>query len=95
MRFKTISIVEPELVSLLRETADLAATNALVSVGKVPQYISKQEAYKRAGSRRRVDGWILEGALKVYHGKIDLVQLKAIAASANLATYVHNKDRKK
>lgn len=93
-RFKTINIVEPELISLLQESAELGATRALISVGKMSQFISNQEAYRRIGSRRKVDRWIKEGVLNVTEAGIDVTQLNAIAASANLATYVHTKGNK-
>ncbi|WP_392471437.1 hypothetical protein ACF3OC_08560 [Sphingobacterium cellulitidis] len=90
-KFKTINVVEPELITLLQDTANLAATQALVSVGKIPQFITKQEAFRRVGSRRKVEKWIHEGVLKVTEAGIDQNQLNAIATSANLATYVHTK----
>ena len=90
-RFKTINVVEPELISLMEETAEMGATKALVSVGKIPRYINKSEAYRRIGSRRKVERWIREGVLKVSEAGIDLNQLSAISASANLATYIHTK----
>ncbi|MFD1770896.1 hypothetical protein [Sphingobacterium suaedae] len=93
MQFKTISIVEPELIALLNETAELGATKALVSIGAASRYITKQQAYKIVGSRRTVDRWIVAGALKVCHSKIDITELNAIAASANLATYVHTRKK--
>lgn len=90
-KFKTINVVEPELITLLQDTANLTATQALVSVGKIPQFITKQEAFRRVGSRRKVEKWIHEGVLKVTEAGIDQNQLNAIATSANLATYVHTK----
>lgn len=89
-KFKTISAVEPELVSLLEDTARMGAVNALIAVGELNQYINKTEAYKRF-SRRKVDLWIQQGVIKVTEAGIDRTQLEAIAASANLATYVHTK----
>lgn len=90
-KFKTISAVEPELISLLQDTANLAAIQALVSAGKIPRFITKQEAFRRVGSRRKVEKWITEGVLNVTEAGIDQNQLNAIATSANLATYVHTK----
>lgn len=90
-KFKTINIVEPELVSLMREAAELGAASALVNVGKLNEYVSKNEAYKRVGNRRKVEEWIRSGVLKVSTAGVNLKELLAIAASANLATYVHAK----
>lgn len=93
--FKTISMVEPELVSLLSETAAIAATKALIDAGSIKPYITKQDAYRRAGGRRKVDDWIRKGVLKVHTAGIELAELNAILASANLATYLHTRDKKK
>ncbi|MCY4781417.1 hypothetical protein ORI89_17290 [Sphingobacterium sp. UT-1RO-CII-1] len=90
-KFKTINTVEPELVSLMNEAAELGAMRALMNTGNVTQYITKSAAYKRIGSRTKVDKWIEAGVLKVCAAGIDLSELLAIAASANLATYMHNK----
>jgi len=92
-KFRTIDSVERELISLMQDTAEMGATQALVAIGKIPQYINKSEAYRRVGSRRKVEKWIREGVLKVTEAGIDQTQLIAISASANL--YVHTKVLKK
>lgn len=79
-----------DLREIMEKASFLGATQALVSVNKIPQYISKAEAYRRFGGRRKVEKWIVEGILKVRTAGIELLEILTLANSANLATYLNS-----
>lgn len=83
------------LLKIMRNAAEMGATQALAQVGKIPQYITKASAYRRFGGRRKVEGWILKGALKVCEAGIDIIEISTLAASINIASYINSESYKK
>lgn len=85
-----VFINQKTLRDIMANAAEMGATQALVQVGKLSQYITKQEAYKRFGGRRKVDGWIVSGVLNVHAAGIDLIEISTLASSINVATYINS-----
>ncbi len=92
----TRSIFDYDLRDILTDAAKLGATAALAGAGLLKPYLSKAEAYRLYG-RYKVDKWIRMQMVSVNQdlgnndkGRIDRVEIEAVASSQNLATYINN-----
>jgi len=88
-----------ELKNLLADAVAIGCRKVQIETMQISPYISKNEAYKRY-SRRLVDRWIREGAIKQikdgdsnYKIRINRLEIEQAASASNRVSFYKNKEK--
>jgi hypothetical protein len=88
-----MEISNNQLIALLKDQAELAATAISIRHGTIKPFLSKSEAY-RTYSRTNVDRWLKEGLIKpIKDGttsakwRLDRLELEAVSKVSNRPSY--------
>lgn len=88
-----MEISNNQLIALLKDQAELAATATLIKHGTLKPYLSKSDAY-RIYSRTNVDRWLKEGLISpIKDGttsakwRLDRLELETVSKVSNRPSY--------